>query len=829
MSGSSNRLTVAVIIPVFNRSEVLRRTLASLQPQDHDPELLTVIVADDGSDEDVENLIERWEPPFGKAYVRQEHNGFGAARARNLGASSVEADILIFLDSDGIVGPGFVSQHMSWHGANSDAVVIGGRLHLQAGNLSVEDLVSGQVRLEATDVDESDDFRTVLSRRTSRYQRTDEGYRAFVSSNVSMPAQLFQEVEGFDGRFLWWSSEDTELGWRLWQSGAQFIDDPENRIYHQLDADTAGGSEGRERARHLNRGLLTSLVPHRFYRKGMPDPLPEVPKISVLVHDVPQGGPVEIWKSLRSQTLPDFEVIFIAQGQDHDPFAGSAEGDQRCSFVPDVDEAVWASRGEYVVFINGHGALSPTFLQNIRKRLDKRPASTLLTFGIEIPGDGAYGRIEDIEQIDASWGGQLPNSTAIRRRHLTKVMRRGATLGDALVDLQDEPSLHTKQALLAMPGFSPATRPDGFTYGKSAAKQVWEEAQLGPGQAFKVGLRMAKAQLRPSKPQSPSRDPETVYDKPGIRYVGWVGKENLGDEAMLVATRQLMSWGETEPRGEARDLLLLGGGTLINRNQYLRWLRERDSPRIERAVFGTGVASPDFWGITEDTNEWLRWLNTCAYVGVRGPKSAETLMSWGYKGELEICGDPALALPNPDVEVNQGQILIAPAWTNGELWGKSDDLVYRALAEAASSWLDDGHEIVLMSCHPTDDRPILEIREHLGETPTRYVAGYLDIDQAFAEIASSSVVIGERLHACVLAAAAGRPFVPIEYRPKVLDFALSVEMGEHVVRTDEISGPSLIEAVANIGASAGEMTDAVTDYRKLLTKAAEAIRVAIES
>ena len=71
--------------------------------------------------------------------------------------------------------------------------------------------------------------------------------------------------------------------------------------------------------------------------------------------------------------------------------------------------------------------------------------------------------------------------------------------------------------------------------------------------------------------------------------------------------------------------------------------------------------------------------------------------------------------------------------------------------------------------------------------------------------------------------------MPIEYRPKVLDFALSVEMGEHVVRTDEISGPSLIEAVANIGSSVGEMTNVVTDYRKLLTKASAAIRAAIES
>ena len=829
MNDSQDRLTVGLVIPTYNRSDVLRRTLASLEPQDYRANLVTVVVADDGSDEDIEGLTASWNPAFEKAYVRQEHVGFGAARARNLGASTIDADILVFVDSDGIVEPDFISRHMDWHLANPDAVVIGGRVHLEAGGLSLDDLAAGDVQLNSRETEPRTDFRSVLSKRTGGYSSTDEGYRGFVSSNVSLPASLFREVGGFDERFRWWSSEDTELGWRLWQSGARFIDDPENRIFHQLDADTAGGSAGRQRSRDLNRGLLTSLVPQRFYRKGMPDPLPEVPKISVLVHDVPTGAPAEIWKALRTQTLPDFEVIFIASGEDHDPFAGSAVGDRRCRFIPDVEEAVWASRGEYILFINGHAAPSPSLLQNVRKRLDQRPAAMSLLFGVEIPGKGSFGRLDDIEQLDAGWGGSLPGSTAVRRRYLTKTMRRDESLLAALSKLSSQPSLHTKQTLIAMPGSSPAPRPPNFAYAKSAAKQVWEEAQLGPAEAFRAGIRVAKEQIRPAKPMSPSPPPGRHDAKPVVRYVGWVGKENLGDEAMLAATRQLLPWAEVETRGEARNLLLLGGGTLINRNQYLGWLTARDSPRIERAALGTGVASPDFWGITEDTNEWLRWLNSCTYVGVRGPLSAETLVSWGYKGELEICGDPALALPSPEVEISENRILIAPAWTKGELWGEDDDAVYSAISEAAMSWVSEGKEVVFMSCHPADDRPILEIRDRLEGAPTSYVAGYLDVDHAVAEIASSSFVIGERLHACVLAAAAGRPFVPIEYRPKVRDFALSVGMGEHIVRTDDVSGSSLVEAAADIDASTRAMTNAVADYRIRLTKAAEAIRAAIQS
>ena len=276
--------------------------------------------------------------------------------------------------------------------------------------------------------------------------------------------------------------------------------------------------------------------------------------------------------------------------------------------------------------------------------------------------------------------------------------------------------------------------------------------------------------------------------------------------------------------------LLLGGGTLINRNQYLGWLLERDSPRIERAVFGTGVANPGFWGLTEDTKEWLRWLGTCAYVGVRGPHSAQTLMDWGFKGEVEICGDPALVLETGESTPRVGSVLVAPVWTGGELWGGSDQRVYEELATAIKQWRASGREVTLMSCHPTDDRPILIIKEIVGDAGIGYHAGYLDVASSLDLIANSSLVVGERLHACVLAAAAGRPFVAIEYRPKVRDFAASVAMEDYVIRTDELKAGGLLELAVGLEAGAPEaMPSAVSAYREKLTAAGKIIEAAVKT
>ncbi len=828
MTQESPTLRVTVVIPVYNRSEVVARTLSALSAQTYPHELLTVVVADDGSTEDIQSVVDEWHPPFEKRYVHQEHNGFGAGRARNLGARSTESDVIIFLDSDAIVGPDFVGGHGKWHAANPKAVVIGGRLHLGATGLDPDQLATAAVDLDSQSFEDRSDFRSVLSRRTSNLQATDEAYRAFVSANVSVPSTLFAATGGFDERFRWWGSEDSELGWRLWQSGAAFIDDETTRIYHQTDADTAGGSEGRQKARELNRGLLASLVPQRFYRKGVPEPWPEVPKFSVMVHDVPQGAPLEIWKALATQSLPDFEVLFLANAPDHDPFAGAAEGERRVRFIDDPHDVVVASRGEYLLFINGHSAPSQTLLQNIRKRLDERPGLDALTFGIDTP-EGEYTRIEDLALLERHWDDDLPLALAVRRRALILRLDGGQELGPALDSLRDgEGWIHSSLALVALPGVTRTERPEGFILTKSHTRQLREAAQLGAGPAVKTGLRLIKNRIRPERPR-PERLREPGDRPPGIRYVGWVGKDNLGDEAMIEAARRLMSWGEIEARGEARDLLLLGGGTLINRNQYLRWLLERDSPRIERAVFGTGVANPAFWGLTEDTNEWLRWLGTCAYVGVRGPRSAQTLIDWGYKGDVEICGDTALALEPEGSYDGSGPILVAPAWTNGELWGGSDEKVYEELAGAVKVWQKAGREVTLMSCHPSDDRPILMIKGMLGETEVGYHAGYLDVAETVELIASSSIVIGERLHACVLAAAAGRPFVAVEYRPKVRDFSESVAMDDYVIRSDELRAGRLVELVTELGTAAPEeMGAAVTTYRRRLAEASRAIEAAVK-
>jgi polysaccharide pyruvyl transferase WcaK-like protein len=122
------------------------------------------------------------------------------------------------------------------------------------------------------------------------------------------------------------------------------------------------------------------------------------------------------------------------------------------------------------------------------------------------------------------------------------------------------------------------------------------------------------------------------------------------------------------------------------------------------------------------------------------------------------------------------------------------------------------------------------IKEMVGHTGLGYVAGYLDVAESLETVASSSIVVGERLHACVLAAAADKPFVAIEYRPKVRDFSESVAMDDYVIRSDELRASHLVELVTDLGSEAPEeMTAAVATYRRRLTAASRLIQATVEA
>jgi polysaccharide pyruvyl transferase WcaK-like protein len=301
-------------------------------------------------------------------------------------------------------------------------------------------------------------------------------------------------------------------------------------------------------------------------------------------------------------------------------------------------------------------------------------------------------------------------------------------------------------------------------------------------------------------------------------YIGWTGHGNLGDDAIAEAIRVALAPARLSdvplyPHDLAQRLKghdrfglrrahpLLGGGTVIGRTNWrvhvrtallLAWAR----PAV---MIGAGVEDPAFSGThsfssPQELGRWRRVLGHFDRVTVRGPRSRDLLGDVGI--EAEVVGDPALLLrPTRAVDAEDRTLGVALGFGD-DLWGHSQDDVIDAIGSAIRALVGRGWRVRFFIVNPEDRADAMACARRAGLDPekaelltTSRSAEFMD------QVSRCTVVVGERLHAVVLAAAAGVPAVMVEYQPKCRDFMASIDRSEWCVRTDEITPMRVLERV----------------------------------
>jgi glycosyltransferase involved in cell wall biosynthesis len=113
-------MKVSIVIPTYNRADLLVETLDSVLAQTVPPG--EIIVVDDGSSDSTSERIRAFKEPI--TYVYQENNGRSSARNRGLALAS--GDYVMFLDSDDILVPGAIESLRNLALRSSDAGIVGG-------------------------------------------------------------------------------------------------------------------------------------------------------------------------------------------------------------------------------------------------------------------------------------------------------------------------------------------------------------------------------------------------------------------------------------------------------------------------------------------------------------------------------------------------------------------------------------------------------------------------------------------------------------------------------------------------------------------------------
>jgi glycosyltransferase involved in cell wall biosynthesis len=114
---------LSIIIPTYNRKQVLLMCLNYLKQQTCPASRFEVIVAVDGSTDGTKEYIESNEFPFALKIVEQVNSG--PAAARNLGARNASGEYLLFLDDDILATPDLIAEHLSIHKMYSNSIVVG--------------------------------------------------------------------------------------------------------------------------------------------------------------------------------------------------------------------------------------------------------------------------------------------------------------------------------------------------------------------------------------------------------------------------------------------------------------------------------------------------------------------------------------------------------------------------------------------------------------------------------------------------------------------------------------------------------------------------------
>ncbi len=183
-------MRISVIIATKDRASYLARACASLEEQIGAPSF-ELIVVDNGSSDDTKAVAQgqaaRGTYPVQYVLEPQANRG----KARNRGVAIATGYLVLFVDDDVQLPPGFLAAHEAAH-ATSNLVVNGPIINVPSYD---------------------DRPKPVLGNYS----------RAFLCTcNVSLPKHAIDAVGGFDEKFHLYGWEDTELGVRLREAGMRW-------------------------------------------------------------------------------------------------------------------------------------------------------------------------------------------------------------------------------------------------------------------------------------------------------------------------------------------------------------------------------------------------------------------------------------------------------------------------------------------------------------------------------------------------------------------------------------------------------------------------------
>jgi chondroitin synthase len=319
---------LSIVVPTFNRSKILDVTLACLANQDTNYSF-EVVVADDGSQEPIDNVVRRYESLLDIKYVRQKDYGYQLCAVRNLGLRTTKYDFVAILDCDMAPNRKWVESYMELLMQDDDVALIGPRKYVDTSAYDAKNFHENKLLIEILPEIKANnslagkeqetisiDWRLDHFRQTEDLRLCDTPFRFFSGGNVAFSRKWLNRAGWFDEEFTHWGGEDNEFGYRLYRQGCYFRTVWGGMAYHQEPPGKENETD-RAEGKKITINILREKAPY-FYRKITPlatAVLQRKPLVSIYIPAYNCSTHiVRCVDSALNQTVVDLEVCICNDG-----------------------------------------------------------------------------------------------------------------------------------------------------------------------------------------------------------------------------------------------------------------------------------------------------------------------------------------------------------------------------------------------------------------------------------------------------------------------------------------------------------------------------------
>lgn len=378
-------LKASIIIPVYNRKEMLDKTLAALTHQTYSYNLIEVIIADDGSSDNLKELLKKYSNYFDIKIVSQKDKGYRLASIRNKAIKASQHEVVISLDCDIIPVPELIEEYMKWfHSTEKNIVVIGILKHVESNSISAKDILENpnsflKLKPIMPHPERKDPKHPARDWRISIYKRTDflkkhpQPYIVAGGGNMAFWRTWALAIGGFDEEFTMWGGEDDVFNYNLYKKGAYFIPETNAIGLHQKHDD---GASYRSKGRTVTNRLLGKKIPlYRHFLSQSGDW--EIPHISIFIRAYNCEKFIkDSIDSALNQTYQDLEVCVLDDGSTDrtlQVIGNNYKGNRRVRWISQehkgpavaMNAAINLCRGEYIGQLDGDDLLYPTAVEEL--------------------------------------------------------------------------------------------------------------------------------------------------------------------------------------------------------------------------------------------------------------------------------------------------------------------------------------------------------------------------------------------------------------------------------------------------------------------------------